>query len=48
MLGVFGVMCPLFGALVLILMSPLFDVFSRESLVKETAATSGKFSLRII
>ena len=33
---------PLYGVFVVILMSPLFGVFSRESLVKETAATSGK------
>ena len=31
------------GVLVVILMSLLFGVFSRRSLVKETAATSGKF-----
>ena len=30
------------------LMSPLFGVFSRGSLVKETAATSGKVSQRLV
>ena len=33
---------PLYGVLVVILLSPLFGVFSGGSLVKETAATSGK------
>ena len=32
----------------MILMSPLFGVFSRGSLVKETAATSGKVSQCVV
>ena len=36
----------LYGVSVGILMSPLFGVFSRGSLIKETAATSGKINQR--
>ena len=36
----------LYGVFVVILTSPLFGVFSRGSLVKETAATNEKVSQR--
>ena len=35
-----------FGVLVVILMSPLFGVFSRGPLAKETATTSGEVNQR--
>ena len=44
---VFIICCILYPVLVVILISPLFNVFSRRSLVKETPATSGKVSQRV-
>ena len=39
---------PLYGILIVILMSSLFSVFSHGLLVKEIAATSGKISQCIV
>ena len=39
---------PLYGVLIVILLSSLFDVFSRGSLVKEVAANSGKVSRQVV
>ena len=39
---------PLYGVSVMILMSPLYGIFSGGSLVKKTAVTSGKVNQRTV